>query len=315
MRSVKSEQGPEEQGSQTAVFGQERSSPSCRIDRSKDSGGRVVSIEAVLANERAWHIECGDCLEVMADVSDGSAHLIVTSPPYNLDQPYDEHDDKMDVADYVILLQRFLLQSERILSDGGRLCINVGENKRSENGDALPTYCVIASFCSSMHLLYRGTLIWYKANAANRCAWGSWLSPSNPHVVPSHEYILVYSKGRFDRPDRSGPGDCSAEEFKRLAWGMWTFKPETRLVKDHPCPFPVELPRRLIKFYTWPGDVVVDPFCGIGSTGVACRETDRRFVGAELSESYVTIARERIIEAETGLTRREQAAGQETLFW
>ena len=253
-----------------------------------------MSTAAVLNNEQTWHIEQGNCIEGMKLTPDNSVHLVVTSPPYNLDQPYDEHDDKMDVADYMILLQRFLLESKRILCDGGRLCINVGENKRSENGDALPTYCAIASFCSSMHFLYRGTLIWHKANSANPCAWGSWLSPSNPHFVPPHEYILTYSKGRFDRPDRSGKGDCSAEEFKRLAWGTWKFKPETRLVKDHPCPFPVELPRRLIKFYTWPGDVVVDPFCGIGTTGVACQETGRRFVGFELSEKYAAIARERV---------------------
>jgi len=82
MRSVKSEQGPEEQGSQTAVFGQERGSPSCRIDRSKDSGGHIVSIEAVLANERAWHIECGDALDVLRRTPSGVVQCIITSPPY-----------------------------------------------------------------------------------------------------------------------------------------------------------------------------------------------------------------------------------------
>ena len=254
---------------------------------------KYPEIDAVLSDESDGCVIHDDCLGGMNAMSNGSAHLVVTSPPYNIGQPYDEHGDKVRPDKYEELLRGFITSSKRILCDGGRLCINVGENKRSENGGSMPTYCAIASICSSVGLLYRGTLIWSKTHAANRCAWGSWLSPSNPHIVPTHEYVVIYSKASLGRPDREGHGDCSAVEFKAWTNSIWEIRPETGMSKKHPCPFPVELPRRLIKLYTWPRDVVVDPFCGIGTTGVACHEEGRRFIGIELSEKYCELARER----------------------
>lgn len=238
----------------------------------------------------ANQILCGDCRVVMPRLPAESVHLIVTSPPYNIGVDYGTYTDAAPFDDYLAWLNAVFIACKRVLVDGGRLAVNIGENNRS--ADNTPLFARLACLLLDMGLLYRGTVIWEKGNAANMCAWGSWLSASNPHVVPMHEYILLFSKGQYAL-DGAGPSEISSEQFKRCARATWTFTPQTKSV-GHPAPFPLELPSRCIEFFTAPGMIILDPLCGSGTSCVAAKKLGRRWIGIEIDEGYCEIARERV---------------------
>ncbi|MDQ3809513.1 MAG: site-specific DNA-methyltransferase, partial [Chloroflexota bacterium] len=129
--------------------------------------------------------------------------------------------------------------------------------------------------------------VWNEQNISRRTAWGSWLSPSAPFVTAPVEMIGVFYKDTFRRrASGSQRGDITRDEF--LAWtlGMWTFAGANPRRVGHPAPFPEELPRRLIKLYSYPEDVVLDPFAGSGTTLVAARKLGRRAIGVEINPAF-----------------------------
>ena len=114
--------------------------------------------------------------------------------------------------------------------------------------------------------LMRGEIIWDKAaSAGGSCAWGSWKSASNPVLRDVHEYILVFSKESYSRPNGNGQKKTSTitdKEFLEYTKSIWTFNATSARKAGHPAPFPVELPRRLIELYSFKDDIVLDPFMG-----------------------------------------------------
>ena len=143
--------------------------------------------------------------------------------------------------------------------------------------------------------LMRGEIIWNKsAGAGTSTAWGSWQSASNPSLRDVHEYILVFSKGQFGREGRGKESSISSAEFLEFTKSIWTFNPESAKKVGHPAPFPVELPYRCIQLYSFIGDVVLDPFCGVGTTCVAAKQTGRHYIGYDKIRSYVDSAKERL---------------------
>jgi DNA modification methylase len=124
-----------------------------------------------------------------------------------------------------------------------------------------------------------------------------------------HEYILIFSKGSFSRRAMGRESTISKEQFLESTRSVWTFEAAPARKIGHPAPFPVELPARLIRLYTFEGEVVLDPFMGSGQTAIAALSTQRSFVGYEVDETYVALA-ERRIAAE----RLARAAVQERLL-
>jgi len=236
-----------------------------------------------------------DVLEGLADLEKHSirVELAITSPPYNIKKDYAEHDDHLAYDEYLDWMGSVWKATYQVLTHGGRLCINVGENKRSNV--TTPPYAAFINQCIGMGMLYRGTIIWNKNSAANHCAWGSWLSPSNPHIVPRHEYILVFSKNTHilsgHVPDRR---KIDKDDFMECTRSVWNIGTESAKKIGHPCPFPVELPRRLIKFYSYPGNTVLDMFAGSGTTAVAAAELGRGYILIEKSGAYCEIAKARL---------------------
>ena len=146
--------------------------------------------------------------------------------------------------------------------------------------------------------LMRGEIIWDKAaSAGSSTAWGSWLSASNPALRDVHEYILVFSKGTMRRQGDGKESTISRDEFLEYTKSLWTFPTESAKRVGHPAPFPVELPYRLIQLYTFEGDVVLDPFCGSGTTCVAALKTNRHYIGFDNNLEYVELAERRIADA------------------
>lgn len=143
-----------------------------------------------------------------------------------------------------------------------------------------------------------GEIIWQKGKGASgNCAWGSWRSAKSPRLRDLHEYLLVFAKQSFSRPDK-GQSDLSAEEFMESTLSIWQIPPESAKKVGHPAPFPVELARRVIKLYSYVGDVVLDPFAGSGTTCVVAKENGRHYVGFDISSTYCQMAEKRIKQLE-----------------
>ncbi len=227
----------------------------------------------------------------MTHLPDESVHLMVTSPPYNARKTYDED---LTLDEYLDLLRAVFRETYRVLVMGGRACINVANLGRKP-------YIPLASFINQIMLeegfLMRGEIIWDKGGSAgSSTAWGSWRSASNPTIRDVHEYILIFSKGRFKRDSMGRENSISREDFLECTKSVWRFPTASARRVGHPAPFPVELPRRLIELYTFRGEIVLDPFMGSGATALAALQTGRHFVGYDINASYVELARKRIAE-------------------
>jgi site-specific DNA-methyltransferase (adenine-specific) len=236
------------------------------------------------------HINCvfQASSERMSELPDNSVALMVTSPPYNVGKDYD-----LDLSfdEYLDFLGRVLEETHRVLVPGGRVAFNVANLGRKPY---IPLNAHIAYLASRIGFLMRGEIIWVKGKGASgSCAWGSWMSAGNPTLRDLHEYVLVFSKQRFDKP-RKGRSTISRDEFMAATTSVWQIPPESARRVGHPAPFPVALVERLINLYTFEGEVVLDPFMGSGSTAVAAINSGRRFVGYEIDPSYVAICMDRV---------------------
>ncbi len=236
-------------------------------------------------------IVCGDALETLQALPENSVHLMITSPPYNLDKPYANHDDDLEYGEYLNWMGEVWTAAKRVLVKGGRLCINIGENKRQNISE--PTYSAFIRQLVELKMLYRGTVIWNKNSAAKHCAWGSWKSCSNPHIVPRHEYIIVFSKDQWKLEGEPKDSDISDVEFMDTTRSVWQFGTESRKRIGHPAPFPEKLPERLIKYYSYRGNVVLDMFAGSGTVGVVAARLGRHFVLIDNSAKYCELAQRR----------------------
>lgn len=228
--------------------------------------------------------------EEMNELPDNSVHLMVTSPPYNVGKEYDED---LTLEEYLAFLRRVWSEVYRVLVPGGRACVNVANLGRKPY---IPMNGLIAREMIDLGFLMRGEIIWDKASSASTStAWGSWQSASNPTLRDTHEYILVFSKGTFKREKIEGrDSTITKEEFLEFTKSVWDFFSESAKKVGHPAPFPVELPYRLIQLYTFSNEVVLDPFMGSGQTALAALKSGRRYVGYELNEEYLNLARKRV---------------------
>jgi site-specific DNA-methyltransferase (adenine-specific) len=227
--------------------------------------------------------------ENMHHLPDSCVHLMVTSPPYNARKEYDQD---LTLKEYLTLLGVVFRQTYRVLVPGGRACINVANLGRKPY---IPLNAFITQIMIEIGFLMRGEIIWDKGSSVgSSTAWGSWLSASNPTLRDVHEYILVFSKGRFKRESNDREATIKRDDFLECTKSVWSFATESASRVGHPAPFPVELPRRLIELYTFQGDVVLDPFMGSGTTALAALESGRHYLGYEIEEEYLQLAQKRI---------------------
>ncbi len=241
-------------------------------------------------------VEIGDACAL--DLVDRCAALVVTSPPYFAGKDY---ETDATWAGYLELLDGFIAEAWRVLEPGGRIAVNAAGIGRAPY---IPLPHLIADMLTRHGFVLRGEIVWRKAEGASgSCAWGSFRSASNPTLRDLTERVVVASKGQMARcgkpaaretaglPHRS---TISKEAFLRDTLDVWSIRPESAKRVGHPAPFPVELPQRLIELFTFAGDLVVDPFAGAGTTGVAAKQTGRRFYGVDLDDRYVDLANTRI---------------------
>lgn len=237
-------------------------------------------------------------------IRDESVHLIVTSPPYNAGVRYDGYDDRMGWDAYwQDLIDPALAECHRALVNGGRIAVNIANVCRTEDGWPLQVVPRLWQALTDAGFLPRETLTWVKANHQDEAivgndstAWGSWCSASNPVLRAVAEPVLIASKGTYRR--EQGLSDLTREEFMAWTRNVWfiTTGHKDQYLK-HPAMFPQDLPRRLIKLYSYVGDVVLDPFVGSGTTVRAARDVGRHGIGLDLSARYCRLAAGRASQA------------------
>jgi modification methylase len=227
--------------------------------------------------------------ERMEELPDNCIHLMVTSPPYNAIKEYDQD---LNLTEYLEFLDNVWREVYRVLVPGGRACINIANLGRKPY---IPLHSAILAQMIEIGFMMRGEIIWNKGSSASpSTAWGSWKSASNPVLRDVHEYILIFSKLKFNRPSRNKECTISRDEFLEWTKSVWSFPAVSAKKIGHPAPFPQELPTRLIKLYSFKGDVVLDPFTGSGTTCLAAAMSERFFIGYEIHEEYLEIARNRL---------------------
>lgn len=257
-------------------------------------------IENPIPEEHINKIFCKSS-ESMDDLPDCSVHLMVTSPPYNVGKDY---DDNLSLEEYFELLRRVFQETYRVLVPGGRVAVNIANIGRKPY---ISLNSEIIRIMQDIGFMMRGEIIWDKgASAGGSCAWGSWKSASNPVLRDTHEYIMVFSKDVFKRKKSGDRIDTiERDEFLEFTKSVWRFPTGSAKKVKHPAPFPVELPRRVIQLYTFEGDIVLDPFIGVGTTAIAASISKRKYIGYDISEEYCNLALERI-KSETGQLRFDE---------
>jgi modification methylase len=237
-------------------------------------------------------IRCGDVLESMRLVPSASVHMAITSPPYNVGAGYAGYSDTLDYDDYRAWLRKVWVEVKRVLVPGGRFALNIAPTSIS---NYKPVHMDMSSDVEEAGLSPRAEILWYKQNmTAKRTAWGSFQSPRHPHVIPSWEYVLIFQN---EQPRLIGsPQDIDITRTEFIQWsnGMWSIPPETTRYADHPAAFPEELITRLVKYYTYRGNTIMDMFGGTGTVAVVARNLGRHFIHIDKSRAYCDAAEARL---------------------
>jgi DNA modification methylase len=236
---------------------------------------------------------CSDVRDVRLD---GVAAAVVTSPPYNVGLDYHDADDALAWPDYWRLAADAAALIHRALVPGGRAWVNtavsvpapsiVGTASGAGKARVMLAHRW-ATVLEAAGLVLVDQVAWCSARGAGT-AWGSWASPAAPNLRGDYEAITVACRDGWERPAPTG-----LEQWRDAVGGwpalcstVWNLAPAARVPGGHPAPFPVELARRCIRLSTWPGEVVLDPFAGTGTTLLAARQLGRRATGIEVSKAY-----------------------------
>jgi len=228
-------------------------------------------------------------------------HLVVTSPPYNVGIDYGYSVDNL--LTYIPLITTVWRECYKVMADGARIAVvvpfGVGRNPY------IPFDCQIVQTLVNAGFQLRGRIVWDKNTTGNRTSWGSFRLPSDPSIRDTTECIIVAHKGqsKLELPNEVKLKDekgtytewlADVDEFMGMAQDHWVIAPESAQRVKHPAPFPVELAKRLIRFYAYPGAHVLDPFGGSGSVGLAAQELGCHATLIEISQQYCELAKGRL---------------------
>jgi site-specific DNA-methyltransferase (adenine-specific) len=225
--------------------------------------------------------------------------LIVTSPPYNVDIQYNSHNDKVTYEEYLTFSEAWMTRCYDWLKNDGRFCLNIPLDKNK--GGQQSVGADLTTIAKKIGFSYHSTIIWNEGNISRRTAWGSWASASAPYVIAPVELIVVLYKNTWKKTSGSRQSSITKEEFMEWTNGLWTFNGERKTKIGHPAPFPVELPLRCQKLFSFVGDTVLDPFMGSGSTLVAATQCNRKGIGIEIDSRYCEIAIGRLEAQKMGI--------------
>lgn len=242
----------------------------------------------------------------MTDVPDESAHLIITSPPYWQLKDYGNGNQigfNDSYEDYINNLNLVWNECQRVMHNGCRLCINIGDQfARSVyygRYKVIPIRTEIIKFCETIGFDYMGAIIWQKVTTCNTTGgatvMGSFPFPRNGIIKIDYEFILIFKK--LGNPpqapkENKAKSKLTTQEWNEYFYGHWNFSGERQY--KHLAVFPEELPKRLIKMFSFVGDTVLDPFLGSGTTSLAAKNLNRNSIGYEINEGFLPIIKEKL---------------------
>ena len=175
----------------------------------------------------------------------------------------------------------------------GRLCLNIPMDNNKNGHEAMSADLIYIARQAGWK--YRSTIIWNKNSIPHRAAWGSWMSASAPAVIAPVEVILIFYKDSWKKTIGSKISTITKKEFITYTNGLWTMTGENPKNTGHPASFPLELPNRLIKLFSYEDDVIFDPFVGAGTTIISAYKNKRYSIGLEIDKDYCKLAKHRII--------------------
>lgn len=240
------------------------------------------------------------------EIADKSVQLIITSPPYWQLKDYGS-DDQIGFNDsyeeYINNLNLVWKECNRVLADGCRLCINIGDQfARSVyygRYKVIPIRTEIIRFCESLGMDYMGAIIWQKTTTMNTSGggaiMGSFPYPRNGILKMDYEFILIFKKlGNAPKPtkEQKEKSIITKEEWNQYFSSHWNFNGVKQL--EHIAMFPEELPKRLIKMFSFADETVFDPFAGSGTTSLAAMHLGRNSIGYELNKDFIPVIREKL---------------------
>lgn len=242
----------------------------------------------------------------MKELKDESVHLVITSPPYWQLKDYGNGSQigfNDTYEDYINNLNLVWNECYRVLHKGCRLCVNIGDQfARSVyygRYKIIPIREEIIKFCETIGFDYMGAIIWQKVTTCNTTGgatvMGSFPYPRNGIIKLDYEFILIFKKlGESPRVSREirEKSKLTKEEWNEYFYGHWNFAGERQ--DKHLAMFPEELPKRLIKMFSFVGDTVLDPFLGSGTTCLAAKNLNRNSVGYEINKDFLPIIREKL---------------------
>ena len=242
----------------------------------------------------------------MAELKNNSVHLVITSPPYWQLKDYGSLDQigfNDSYENYINNLNLVWKECFRVLNDGCRLCINIGDQfARSVyygRYKIIPIRTEIIKFCETIGFDYMGAIIWQKATTMNTTGgatiMGSFPYPRNGIIKLDYEFILIFKKlgvSPFVSKEIKEESKMSKDEWNQYFNGHWNFNGAKQ--DKHLAMFPEELPKRLIKMFSFVGDNVLDPFLGSGTTTLAAKNLNRNSVGYEINNNYLPTIKEKI---------------------
>lgn len=242
----------------------------------------------------------------MKEVPDESVHLIITSPPYWQLKDYGNGKQigfNDSYEEYINNLNLVWKECHRILHKGCRLCVNIGDQfARSVyygRYKVIPIRTEIIKFCESVGFDYMGAIIWQKVTTTNTTGgatvMGSFPFPRNGILKIDYEFIMIFKKyGKSPKviKEIKNQSRLTKEEWNQYFTGHWNFPGERQ--DKHLAMFPEELPRRLIKMFSFVSDTVLDPFLGSGTTSLAAKNLNRNSIGYEINESFSHIIKEKL---------------------
>ena len=251
----------------------------------------------------------GDCLKLLSTIPNEEAKLIVTSPPYNIGKKYEK---KIILADYLAEQEKTITECERVLSRSGSICWQVGNHVDGQ--EIYPIDILLYPIFKKLGLKLRNRIIWHFEHGlhcskrfSGRYETILWFTKSDdytfnldavrvPQKYPGKKHFKGPKMGEYScNPLGKNPGDL---------WIIPNVKHNHPEKTSHPCQFPIELIERLVLALTNPGDLIIDPYMGVGTTAVAAILHNRRAAGAEIMKEYILKAKERIHDAFTGAVKR-----------
>jgi len=243
----------------------------------------------------------------MAEINDQSVHLVVTSPPY---WQIKDYGDKNQIGfndtyeEYISNLNKVWAECYRVLYPGCRLCVNIGDQfaRAITYGryKIIPIREEIIRFCESIGFDYMGAIIWQKKTTMNTSGgasvMGSFPYPRNGLIEIDYEFILLFKKlGKSLNnvsTDTKEQSKLSNEEWRKYFTGHWNFAGEKQ--NGHLAMFPEELPKRLIRMFSFVNETVLDPFLGSGTTIKAAKALKRNSIGYEINKDYLAVIKQKV---------------------